>query len=123
MTATGCYFMAHILRKNGSVIWSNLTGKISAECCDAANRNIDSSTTRHKGCPDRKEWNKKKREKSALEATISELNIKRFKIEASILAIVTDGSSGVSTISSLGGNRQAGNAFGGSAEKSQIKKK
>ena len=31
MTVTDCYFMAHILRKNGSVIWSNLTGKISAE--------------------------------------------------------------------------------------------
>ena len=31
MTVTGCYFMAHTLRKNGSVIWSNLNGKISAE--------------------------------------------------------------------------------------------
>ena len=31
MTVTGCYFMAHNLRKNGSVIRSNLTGKISAE--------------------------------------------------------------------------------------------
>ena len=31
MTVTGFYFMAHTLRKNGSVIWSNLTGKISAD--------------------------------------------------------------------------------------------
>ena len=31
MTVTGCYFMAHNLRKNDSVIRSNLTGKISAE--------------------------------------------------------------------------------------------
>ena len=31
MIVMGCYFMAHTLRKNGSVIWSNLTGKISTE--------------------------------------------------------------------------------------------
>ena len=31
MTETGYYFMAHTLRQNGSVIWSNLTGKISKE--------------------------------------------------------------------------------------------
>ena len=31
MTATGCYFMAQTLGENGSVIWSNLIGKISAE--------------------------------------------------------------------------------------------
>ena len=31
MTVTGLYFMAHTLREKGSVIWSNLTGKISAE--------------------------------------------------------------------------------------------
>ena len=31
MTATGFYFMAHTLRKNGSVIRSNLTRKIYAE--------------------------------------------------------------------------------------------
>ena len=31
MTVTGCYLMAHTLRRNGSVIQSNLTGKISAE--------------------------------------------------------------------------------------------
>ena len=42
------------------------------------------------GCPNQKEWNKKKREKSALEATILELAIKKSKIEASISAIVTD---------------------------------
>ena len=59
--------------------------------------------------------NKKKHEKSALEATILELNIKKSKIEASILAIFTDGSSGGSTISSLEGNSQSGNAFGGRA--------
>ena len=40
----------------------------------------------------RKEWNKNKLEKSALEDTISELNIKKSKIEASISAILTDGS-------------------------------
>ena len=34
--------------------------------CDSANCNINSSTTRHRGHPYRKEWNKKKREKSAL---------------------------------------------------------
>ena len=75
------------------------------------------------GRPDRKEWNKKKREKSALEATILDLNIKKSKIEASILAIVTDRSSGGSTISSPGGNRKTWNAFGGCADKAQIKKK
>ena len=89
---------------------------------DAANSNIDSSTTRHRGRPDWKESNKKKREKSELEATISELTIKKSKIEASILAIVTDRSSRRSTISSLGGNIQAGNAFGGRADKAHIKK-
>ena len=57
-----------------------------------------------------------------LEATILELTIKKSKIEASISAIVTDGSSGRSTISLLGVNSQAGNAFGGRAEKAQIKK-
>ena len=31
MTVADFYFMAYTLRKNGSVIWSNLTGKISAE--------------------------------------------------------------------------------------------
>ena len=31
MTVMGCYFMVHTLRKNSSVIWLNLTGKISAE--------------------------------------------------------------------------------------------
>ena len=31
MKATGCYFMAHTLRKNGSVIKSKLTEKIPAE--------------------------------------------------------------------------------------------
>ena len=36
---------------------------------------------------------KKKREKSALEATISELTIKKSRIEASISTIVTNGSS------------------------------
>ena len=66
---------------------------------------------------------KKKREKSALEATISELTINKSKIEASISAIVTNGSSGGSTISSLGGNRQAGNDLGGHAEKAQTNKK
>ena len=90
---------------------------------DASNRNSDSSTIRHRGRPYRKEWNKKKRKKSALEATISELNIKKSKIEASISAIVTDGSSVRSTISSLGGNIQAGNAFRGRVEKAKIKKK
>ena len=58
-----------------------------------------------------------------LEATISELTINKFKIEASISAIVTNGSSGGSIIRSLGGNSQAGNAFGGRAEKAQTKKK
>ena len=67
--------------------------------------------------------NKKKHEKSALEATILELNIKKSKLEASILAIFTDGSSGGSTISSLGGNSQAGIAFRGREEKAQIKKR
>ena len=62
-------------------------------------------------------------EGNSLEATISELNIKKSKIEASISAIVTDGSSGRSTISSLGGNSQDRNAFRGGAEKAQIKKK
>ena len=71
---------------------------------DAANCNSNSSTTQHRGRPDRREWNKKKREKSALEATILELTIKKSKIEASISAIVTDRSSGGSTISSLEGN-------------------
>ena len=79
---------------------------------DAANLDSNSPTTRHRGCLDRKEWNKKNREKSVLEATILELTIKKSKIEASISAIVTNRSSGGSTISSLGGNRQAGNAFG-----------
>ena len=37
---------------------------------------------------------KKRSEKSALEATILELNIKKSKIEATILAIVTYGSLG-----------------------------
>ena len=62
------------------------------------------------------------RENSALEATISELTTKKSKIEVSILAIVTDGSSGWSTISSLRGNSQAGNALEGRAEKAQTKK-
>ena len=31
LTVMGCYSMANNLRKNGSVIWSNLTGKISAD--------------------------------------------------------------------------------------------
>ena len=31
MTVTCCYFMAHTLRKTGSVVQSNLTGKISVE--------------------------------------------------------------------------------------------
>ena len=31
MIVMGCYFMADTLRKNGSVIHSNLTGKISVE--------------------------------------------------------------------------------------------
>ena len=79
--------------------------------------------TQYRGRPDRKECNKKKREKSAIEATILELTIKKSKIEASILAIVTDRSSGGSTISSLGGNSKYGNAFGGCAEKAQTKKK
>ena len=79
--------------------------------------------TRNKGCPDLKEWNKKKRENSALEATILELPIEKFKIEAYISAIVTNGSSGGSTIISLGGNSQAGNAFTRRTEKSQTKKK
>ena len=89
---------------------------------DAANFNSDSSTTRHRGCLDQKEWNKKKREKLALEATILELTIKKSKIEASISAIVTNGSSEGSTISSFGGNSQAGNALGGHADKAQTKK-
>ena len=63
------------------------------------------------------------REKSALEATISELTIKKSKMEASISAIVNEGSSGGYAISSLGGNRNVGNAFGGRAEKAQINKK
>ena len=49
------------------------------------------------------------------------LTIKKSKIEASILAIVTNGSSGGSAISSLGGNSQAGNDFGGRVEKAQTK--
>ena len=52
-----------------------------------------------------KNGTKKKREKSALEDTISEITIKKS----------TNGSSGGSTISSFGGNSQAGNAFGGRA--------
>ena len=90
---------------------------------DSANCSRESSMTRPRGRPDEKKLNKKKREKSALEATIFELNIKKSKIEASILDIVTNGSSGRSTISSLGGNSQAANAFGGRTEKAQIKKK
>ena len=73
--------------------------------------------------PDRKEWNKNNCEKSALEATILELDIKKSKIESSISAIVTNGSLGRSTISSLWGNIQAGTALGGREEKAQIKKK
>ena len=65
----------------------------------------------------------KEAQKSALEANISELTINKSKIEASISAIVTNGSSGGSTISSLGGKIQAGNVFGGRAEKAQTKKK
>ena len=114
--------MAHTLRKWFSDLvkphWED-----TSRACNAANRNSNSSTTRHRGHPDRKEWNKKKCEKSALEDTISEINIKKFKIEASISAIVTNRSSGGSTIRSLGGKIQAGNAFGGRAEKAHIKKK
>ena len=58
-----------------------------------------------------------------LGGTISEINIKKSKIEASILAIVNNGSSGRSTISSLGGNSQAGNALRVRVEKAKIKKK
>ena len=58
---------------------------------------------------------KKKREKSALEATILELTIKKSKIEAFISAIVINGLSGGLTISSLVGSSQTGNAFGGRA--------
>ena len=89
----------------------------------SASYRSDSSVTQNKGCPDLKEWNKKKREKSALEATILELTTKKSKIEASISAIVPDGSSGGSTISSLGGNGQDGNDFGGRADKAKTKKK
>ena len=89
---------------------------------DAANNNINISTTRHRGCPDQKERNKKKREKSALEATISDLTINKSKIESSISTIVTYSSSGGSTISSLGGSSQAGNVFGGRVEKAQTNK-
>ena len=73
--------------------------------------------------PIEKNGAKTKHEKSALEAPILELNIKKSKIEASILAIVTDGLSGRSTIISLGGNSQAGNTFGRREDKAQIKEK
>ena len=63
-----------------------------------------------------------KREKSALEATILELTVKKSKIEAFISARATNGSLGGSNISSLGGNSQVGNAFWGRAEKAQTKK-
>ena len=107
MSVTGCYFMAHTLRKNGSVIRSNLTGKISAELAMQLIA-IKIALQPDTGVTPIENNEKNKREKSALEAAISDLNIKKSKIEASISAIVTDGSSGESTISLLGGKIQAG---------------
>ena len=62
--------------------------------CDAANCNSGSSKTRYMGCPNRLEWNKKKREKSEVEDNILELTIKKSQMEASISAIFTEGSLG-----------------------------
>ena len=58
-----------------------------------------------------------------MEASILDFLMFSSEIVASISSIVTDGSSGGSTIISVGGNSQDGNAFVGRAEKAQIKKK
>ena len=71
--------MAHTLRKNGSVIWSKLTGKIYAELAMQLIE-IDISLRPDTGFFPIENNGKKKREKSALEATISELTIKKSKI-------------------------------------------
>ena len=90
--------------------------------CDAANSNSGSYNTQYRGLPDRVEWDKNKREKSALEATISELNIKKSKIEASVLVIVTNGSSGGQPLAHWEETSRLGMPLGGLQRRHRLRK-